>query len=101
MSWCEATVQTRTEVMADFVLRVPGSSKSLECRIGIEDSYGSCSCATVELSQFTGHEGAVETRKEPTITFSLSAMQMAAGWCRETLTSMRRPGLKHGALAAV
>ena len=52
MSRCEATVQTRTEVMADFVLRVPGSSKSLECRIGIEDSYGSCRCAIVELAEY-------------------------------------------------
>ena len=50
-SWCEATVQTRTEVMADFVLRGPGSSKALECRMGIEDSYGSCRCATVGLAE--------------------------------------------------
>ena len=51
MSGCEAMVQTRTEMMADFILRGPGSSKSLECRIGIEDSYGSCRCATVELAE--------------------------------------------------
>ena len=41
--------------------------------------------ADVQLwnSRSTGHEGAVETRKEPTITFSLSAMQMAARVVRE------------------
>ena len=44
-------VQKRTEMMADFILQVHGSSKSLGCRIGIEDSYGSCSCATVGLAE--------------------------------------------------
>ena len=82
-------------MMADYCPAGP----RLESRIGIEDSYGSCRRATVGIAE--QNEGAVETRKELTITFSLSAMQMAAGWCRETLTSMRRPGLKHGALAAV
>ena len=48
----------------------------LECRIGIEDSYGSCSCATVGLAEQVMR--ALLRREDPMITFSLSAMQMAA-----------------------
>ena len=74
--------------MADYCPAGP----RLESRIGIEDFYGSCRRATVVIVE--QNEGAVETRKNLTITFSLSAMQMAAGWCGDTPTSMRQPGLK-------
>ena len=82
-------------MMADYGPAGP----RLESRIGIEDFYGSCRRATVVIVE--QNEGAVEMRKELTITFSLSAMQMAAGWCVEATALMRRPGFKHGALAAV
>ena len=59
--------------------------------------------ADVQLlgSRSTGHEGAVETRKDPTITFSLSAMQMAARVVRGYHNVDEMTRIENGALAAV